>query len=200
MILLDQPDLQAPPQHQIAGSPRPINPPAKDERIEGIRPQPLNRQAPRVRIDRRSHFYILWLLKKPQPEILIPRAMPVPRLKITSPRHLNRLRIGKRHPEPRFFRRGGRAQIALRAYRSNRVAVAPRRPMNGHDDVASILAADEGTILVDCLTLWLSNRMLAGADMDAEINALEVSLEHSYWKAPNSQNPFCPPRHPEKRP
>jgi len=43
-------------------------------------------------------------------------------------------------------------------------------------DVASILAADEGTILVDCLTLWLSNRMLAGADMDAEINALEVSL------------------------
>jgi adenosylcobinamide kinase/adenosylcobinamide-phosphate guanylyltransferase len=44
-------------------------------------------------------------------------------------------------------------------------------------DVASILAADEGTILVDCLTLWLSNRMLAGADMDAEINALEVSLD-----------------------
>jgi len=45
------------------------------------------------------------------------------------------------------------------------------------NDVASILAADEGTILVDCLTLWLSNRMLAGADMDAEIAGLEIALD-----------------------
>jgi adenosylcobinamide kinase/adenosylcobinamide-phosphate guanylyltransferase len=44
-------------------------------------------------------------------------------------------------------------------------------------DIASVLAADEGTILIDCLTLWLSNRMLAGADIDAEIAALETALD-----------------------
>jgi adenosylcobinamide kinase/adenosylcobinamide-phosphate guanylyltransferase len=44
-------------------------------------------------------------------------------------------------------------------------------------DVASVLAADKGAILVDCMTLWLSNRMLAGADMDAEFAALEAALD-----------------------
>jgi adenosylcobinamide kinase/adenosylcobinamide-phosphate guanylyltransferase len=32
-------------------------------------------------------------------------------------------------------------------------------------------------VLVDCLTLWLSNRMLAGADVEAEIDRLEAALE-----------------------
>jgi adenosylcobinamide kinase/adenosylcobinamide-phosphate guanylyltransferase len=50
-------------------------------------------------------------------------------------------------------------------------------------DVASVLAADEGAILVDCMTLWLSNRMLAGADMDAEIAALEAALDGHLWPA-----------------
>ena len=40
-----------------------------------------------------------------------------------------------------------------------------------------MLAADKGAILIDCMTLWLSNRMLAGADMDAEIAALEAALD-----------------------
>jgi adenosylcobinamide kinase/adenosylcobinamide-phosphate guanylyltransferase len=44
-------------------------------------------------------------------------------------------------------------------------------------DIASVLADNRGTVLIDCLTLWLSNRMLAGADMDAEFDALEVSLD-----------------------
>jgi adenosylcobinamide kinase/adenosylcobinamide-phosphate guanylyltransferase len=44
-------------------------------------------------------------------------------------------------------------------------------------DIASVLAADHGTILIDCLTLWLSNRMLADANMDAELDALEVGLD-----------------------
>jgi adenosylcobinamide kinase/adenosylcobinamide-phosphate guanylyltransferase len=44
-------------------------------------------------------------------------------------------------------------------------------------DIASILAGDEGIVLIDCLTLWLSNRMLAGADMDAEMDTLEVCLD-----------------------
>jgi adenosylcobinamide kinase/adenosylcobinamide-phosphate guanylyltransferase len=43
-------------------------------------------------------------------------------------------------------------------------------------DIASVLAADEGTTLIDCLTLWLSNRTLAGADIDSEIVNLEVAL------------------------
>jgi adenosylcobinamide kinase/adenosylcobinamide-phosphate guanylyltransferase len=31
-------------------------------------------------------------------------------------------------------------------------------------------------VLIDCLTLWLSDRMLADADMDREIDALEAAL------------------------
>src|ERR1700722_20643599 len=42
----------------------------------------------------------LSLLKKPQPKILIPSPMPIPRLEITLVSHLHRLRIGKRHTQP----------------------------------------------------------------------------------------------------
>ncbi len=38
-----------------------------------------------------------------------------------------------------------------------------------------------GVTLVDCLTLWLSNRMLAGADMDVEIVHLEMALTAHLW-------------------
>src|SRR5258708_15391753 len=41
------------------------------------------------------------------------------------------------------------------------------RTIEAPPDVASVLAADEGAILIDCLTLWLSNRMLAGSGIDA---------------------------------
>ena len=34
----------------------------------------------------------------------------------------------------------------------------------------------QAPLLVDCLTLWLSNRMLANATLDAEIRALELAL------------------------
>jgi adenosylcobinamide kinase/adenosylcobinamide-phosphate guanylyltransferase len=51
------------------------------------------------------------------------------------------------------------------------------RTIEAPHDIASVLAADEGAILIDCLTLWLSNRMLAGADMDAEIAGLETALD-----------------------
>lgn len=44
-------------------------------------------------------------------------------------------------------------------------------------DLAQTLANHRSTpLLVDCLTLWLSNVLLAGADIDAEIDRLEFTL------------------------
>jgi adenosylcobinamide kinase/adenosylcobinamide-phosphate guanylyltransferase len=37
--------------------------------------------------------------------------------------------------------------------------------------------ATDAPVLVDCLTLWLSNRLLAGADLEAEIAHLEAALD-----------------------
>jgi len=47
-----------------------------------------------------------------------------------------------------------------------------------HDLPAALAAAAAGApVLVDCMTLWLSNRMLAGADMEAEAARLETALD-----------------------
>jgi adenosylcobinamide kinase / adenosylcobinamide-phosphate guanylyltransferase len=44
-------------------------------------------------------------------------------------------------------------------------------------DLVGALSAHRGTpLLVDCLTLWLSNVLLAGADVDVEIERLECAL------------------------
>ena len=44
-------------------------------------------------------------------------------------------------------------------------------------DLATALAANGGTAtMVDCLTLWLSNLLLASADMKQEMERLEMSL------------------------
>jgi len=45
-------------------------------------------------------------------------------------------------------------------------------------DLAEALAAlpSRSAVLVDCLTLWLSNRLLAEADIDREIEGLERAL------------------------
>ena len=46
-----------------------------------------------------------------------------------------------------------------------------------HDVSAALAAVAADTpVLVDCLTLWLSNRMLAGADLEAEIAGLDAAL------------------------
>jgi adenosylcobinamide kinase / adenosylcobinamide-phosphate guanylyltransferase len=46
-----------------------------------------------------------------------------------------------------------------------------------HDLAAAIDAAPAGAILVDCLTLWLTNRMLAKSDIDGDIDADTGGLE-----------------------
>jgi adenosylcobinamide kinase / adenosylcobinamide-phosphate guanylyltransferase len=46
-----------------------------------------------------------------------------------------------------------------------------------HDLAAAIDAAPAGAILVDCLTLWLTNRMLAKSSSDGDIDADTCGLE-----------------------
>ena len=52
------------------------------------------------------------------------------------------------------------------------------RTIEAPRDVAAVLAGAPGSsaMLVDCLTLWLSNLMLADADIDAEIDRLDDAL------------------------
>jgi adenosylcobinamide kinase / adenosylcobinamide-phosphate guanylyltransferase len=52
------------------------------------------------------------------------------------------------------------------------------RTIEAPNDLAGAIAnAPAGSaVLIDCLTLWLSNRMLAEADMDQEIESLEAAL------------------------
>src|SRR5580692_4106706 len=49
------------------------------------------------------------------------------------------------------------------------------RTIEAPRDIAGVLvdAPAGGAVLVDCLTLWLSNLMLADADVDAECNRLD---------------------------
>jgi adenosylcobinamide kinase / adenosylcobinamide-phosphate guanylyltransferase len=53
------------------------------------------------------------------------------------------------------------------------------RTVEAPDDLTAALAtiSAEAPVLIDCLTLWLSNRMLAGADLAAEIARLETALD-----------------------
>jgi adenosylcobinamide kinase / adenosylcobinamide-phosphate guanylyltransferase len=44
------------------------------------------------------------------------------------------------------------------------------------DLAGSLGSVSTGSILVDCLTLWLSNQLLAGADNEAEVDRLEAAL------------------------
>jgi adenosylcobinamide kinase/adenosylcobinamide-phosphate guanylyltransferase len=48
------------------------------------------------------------------------------------------------------------------------------------DDLATALAGigSDAPVLVDCLTLWLSNRMLTGADVEPEAARLEAALNN----------------------
>ena len=86
-----------------------------------------------------------------------------------------------RHPPPRLYvatAEAGDAEMAAR--------IAAHKARRGPDwmaieaphDLASVLA-EQGNkpVLVDCLTLWLSNLMLANSDIDAAVARLEQALE-----------------------
>jgi adenosyl cobinamide kinase/adenosyl cobinamide phosphate guanylyltransferase len=63
----------------------------------------------------------------------------------------------------------------IAAHRARRGA--PWRTIEAPRDLAATLKSCHTTpVLVDCLTLWLSNLMLAEADIDADIAALEQVL------------------------
>ncbi len=74
----------------------------------------------------------------------------------------------------------GDAEMAARiaAHRARRgpqwrTVEAPR------DLAAALSSCQTAPVLVDCLTLWLSNLMLAEADVDAEIDRLEQTLANA---------------------
>lgn len=46
-----------------------------------------------------------------------------------------------------------------------------------HEVAEAVVSSQPMPVLVDCLTLWLSNVMLAGADIEAEIGRLERALD-----------------------
>jgi adenosylcobinamide kinase / adenosylcobinamide-phosphate guanylyltransferase len=84
-------------------------------------------------------------------------------------------------PPPRIYVATAEAGDAEMAER-----IALHRTRRGGDwqtieaphDLPAVLAtaATDAPVLVDCVTLWLSNRMLAGADMDIEAARLETAL------------------------
>jgi adenosylcobinamide kinase/adenosylcobinamide-phosphate guanylyltransferase len=53
------------------------------------------------------------------------------------------------------------------------------RTVEAPHDLMPVLAAAAGVVLVDCLTLWLTNRMLAEADLAAEGVALVAAMAAS---------------------
>ena len=71
-------------------------------------------------------------------------------------------------------------EMDTRIERHRRERPARFRLLEAPDDLPGALAAEARAgrlILVDCLTLWLTNRMLAGADLEAESAALVAALD-----------------------
>src|ERR1700761_5499388 len=71
----------------------------------------------------------------------------------------------------------GDAEMAARIEGHRARRVADWRTIEAPRDLAqALLACGEEPVLVDCLTLWLSNLMLAEADVEAETAQLERTL------------------------
>jgi adenosylcobinamide kinase / adenosylcobinamide-phosphate guanylyltransferase len=70
----------------------------------------------------------------------------------------------------------GEMAARIAAHRARRGP--PWKTVEAPEELAeAIVLAQPLPVLVDCLTLWLSNIMLAGADIDAEVGRLERALE-----------------------
>ena len=65
-----------------------------------------------------------------------------------------------------------RARIDTHAARRN----VGWRTVEAPHDLAGVLDAAEGPVLVDCLTLWVSNGLLRGDDLDAAADGLLAAL------------------------
>jgi adenosylcobinamide kinase/adenosylcobinamide-phosphate guanylyltransferase len=72
----------------------------------------------------------------------------------------------------------GDAEMAERIAMHRARRGADWRTIEAPHDLAAVLAHGDGSApaLVDCLTLWLSNRMLADADVEVEAAGLEAAL------------------------
>lgn len=72
----------------------------------------------------------------------------------------------------------GDAEMAQRIARHRERRGPDWHTVEAPHDLAGALATVHGgrPVLVDCLTLWLSNRMLAEADVEAEAAGLEAAL------------------------
>ncbi len=72
----------------------------------------------------------------------------------------------------------GDAEMAVRIARHRSRRGKGWQTIEAPCDLAGALTgiADANPVLVDCLTLWLSNRMLADADVEAETAHLETAL------------------------
>jgi len=71
----------------------------------------------------------------------------------------------------------GDAEMAKRIAAHRRRRGPQWRTLEAPRDLAAALQSCRALpVLVDCLTLWLSNLMLAGADIDGEIAQLETAL------------------------
>jgi adenosyl cobinamide kinase/adenosyl cobinamide phosphate guanylyltransferase len=67
-----------------------------------------------------------------------------------------------------------RARIAEHRARRGESWLTVEAPL---DLAGAVVAARGNAVLVDCLTLWLSNLMHAGRDLDAETAKLEAALD-----------------------
>jgi adenosylcobinamide kinase / adenosylcobinamide-phosphate guanylyltransferase len=85
------------------------------------------------------------------------------------------------HPPPWIYvatAQGCDAEMIERIAKHRARRASAWRTLEAPGDLASALATPPASapLLVDCLTLWLSNRMLADAEIDGEIDAVVAAL------------------------
>jgi adenosylcobinamide kinase/adenosylcobinamide-phosphate guanylyltransferase len=74
---------------------------------------------------------------------------------------------------------GRDAEMAERIAHHRARRASAWQTLDAPHDLASALSTDPcaAPLLVDCVTLWLSNRMLADADVETEMRGLEAALD-----------------------